>query len=104
MILLHIVSKSLDQAYEIAEMLIDARLLVDVSLIEKTQLISKPNSKLQEKPAYMLLARTKALLFNKIDQEIQKKYKDNMPSLFSTPIVQMDWDQKNELVEGTFSV
>jgi hypothetical protein len=55
-------------------------------------------------PYFLILAKTKALLFNTVDQALIDKYPDNVPSIYSTPILNMDWDQTNDLRENTTKV
>ena len=50
------------------------------------------------------MGKTKALLFNTIDELLREKYPNNMPTLFSIPIVHMDWEQADELVKETAKI
>lgn len=50
------------------------------------------------------MGKTKALLFNTIDELLKEKYKDNMPVIYSLPIVNMDWEQSKNLVNDVAKV
>ena len=50
------------------------------------------------------MGKTKALLFNVIDQLLKEKYPHKMPIIYSLPIVHMDWEQSKELVNEVVKV
>ena len=99
MILLHIITDKEDQAIEIVDFLLDKKMLLEAVLLEKVTVRKKKGT---ENPISssqtLVMGKTKALLFNTIDELIKEKYPDNMPIIYSTPIVHMDWDQSKELV------
>ncbi len=51
-----------------------------------------------------MTGKTKALLFNSIDEIIKKHYPDNPPVLYATPIVQMEWEQSRRLLDNVAKV
>jgi len=103
MIQMHIGTQSEQQAIEIIDFLEDDKLIVDALIIE-TQKRSRTNGISQHSTYYMILGKTKALLFNTIDDALRSKYPDNLPSIYSTPIVNMDWDETKDLREKTAKV
>jgi len=102
---LTIISKSLEQADEIANYLIKEKLVIEVNLIEKTQCYKlDANKEVVKSKAASLVCTTKSLLFNRIDSYLKESYGKNMPTIYSVPVINMDWEQSEILVEGTLSV
>lgn len=105
MILIHIVSNDENQANEIVDFLTLEKLVVDAVLFEKVTVRKRDKlGVLQNKQQIMIMAKTKALLFNHIDELLQQKYPLNMPVIYSLPILNMDFNQVNELVNETAKV
>lgn len=105
MILLHIIAKNEHQANEIVDFLVSENLIISALTIDKVIIQKKANDdSLQSDTQFLIMGKTKALLFNKIDKLLKKKYKNQMPELYSLAIVNMDWDQANELVEQTVKI
>ena len=105
MILLHILSSDEKQATEFVDYLMEHKLILDAVMMEKV-LVREKNEKgeIQSIRKTMILGKTKALLFVDIDNRLREKYKENMPVLYSIPIVNMDWEQANELISETISI
>lgn len=105
MILLHVIAENEHQATEIEDFLVSEKLILNTITLEKVSMRMKSkNGDLQSKVKYLIMGKTKALLFNKIDKLLRKRYKNKMPELYSLAIVNMDWDQANELVKQTEKV
>ena len=105
MILINIVSKSENQASEIVDFLIENKLILDAVIFEKVSTRKKgENGTFQSLEQIFIMGKTKALLFNVIDKRLREKYDQDMPVLFSVPIVNMDWQQADELVNETARV
>ena len=102
MILLHVVAESKNQAVEIADYLIENKLLLDAVITEKV-VVRKQNKdgKFHSIDQALVMGRTKSLLFNYIDQKLRKRYPDDMPLVYSVAIVNMDWEQSNLLISKT---
>jgi len=105
MILLHIISDKEEQAIEIVDFLMKENMLLDAVMLEKVIVRenladSKPESTTQT----LIMGKTKALLFNTIDELLKEKYKENMPVIYSLPIVHMDWEQSKKLVNEVVKV
>ncbi len=105
MILIHIVSNDETQANEIVDFLTIEKLVLDAVLFEKVTVRKRDKlGVLQNEQQIMIMAKTKALLFNHIDTLLQQKYSKNMPTIYSLPILNMDFNQVNELVNETAKV
>jgi uncharacterized protein involved in tolerance to divalent cations len=104
MILVHIITNDKEKAREITNFLVAERLILDgiTTKVEKT--FRTPDGDIGSEKQFLVRGKTKALLFNTIDQRLRKKYGDDLPTLYSVPIVQMDWRQSSELIEKTEKV
>lgn len=105
MVLLHIITDDENQANEIVDFLTLKKLILEAVMLEKVVVRKRDvNNKACHEKQIMIMAKTKALLFNHIDELLQKKYPKKMPVLYSLPIVNMDWDQVNQLVKETAKI
>jgi hypothetical protein len=105
MILINIVSKSENQAIEIVDFLIENKLILDAVIFEKVSTRERcENGTVQSLRKILIMGKTKALLFKVIDKRIREKYDHDMPVLFSVPILDMDWEQADRLVNETAKV
>ncbi len=97
MILLHVIAKNEKQAEEISDFLLMKNFVLDTFIVRG--IMKRPgeaNLTLSES-SFLVIAKTRALLFKKIDQAIHKKYASDPPIVYSLPIVNMDWDHASEL-------
>jgi uncharacterized protein involved in tolerance to divalent cations len=97
MILLHIISDDEEQAIEIANFLIEKDLILDTTLLEKVSMRKKINNQIESMSKTLIMGKTKAILFDAINELLKEKYKENMPVIYSLPIVFMDWEESKEL-------
>lgn len=97
MILLHISCNSADQANEIVDFLIDEKLMLDAMVSDKMGFKQLYHGKKESSRKVLIMGTTKALLFNKINQEIRERYSDSMPLIYATPIVYMDEHEAKNL-------
>ena len=105
MIVIHILTKDSSQANEIAEYLVAKKLMLNAITTDKVMVTrSGSDGKIKNETNFLLMGQTKALLFNTIDEKLRSKYGKEMPALYSVPIVNMDWEQANELVTKTVRV
>jgi hypothetical protein len=105
MILLHIISDTEPQAIEIADLLIEEKLIFDAVILDKIMVRRKSETKkFESRKKHLVLGKTKALLFNDVDKLLRKKYQDQMPDIYSLPIVNMDFQLAIELVSETSKV
>ncbi len=105
MISLTIIAKTLEQGNEIVSLLLKKRLIIEGTMQTKSKcfrLDAKKN--ILETNSVILICTTKSLLFTRIDTLLKERYKDDMPVLYSVPIVNMDWEQSKKLIEETKNV
>jgi hypothetical protein len=101
MILIHILSSSNEQIDEIIDLLEKENLILEPIVLEKVYLRKKSQSgAFENENQYLLMAKARALLFSKIEYLLKKKYKENIPDLYSLPIVNMDWKKADQLQEA----
>ncbi len=101
MIQLVIASESKEQLEEIAEYLLNNHLVISVDFHLDIKRIEFEKGKLKHYNIHFITGKTKSLLFSEIDMRLRKKYKDNIPEIFSHPIINMDWELANKLKSDT---
>ena len=94
MIVLNVQSPDIKVLEEAAEILLHQHLAIDVNIASGVNRHTLEDGNVVVRPHCVLRARTKALLFPLIDRRLRERFAgDNMPEVFSVPIVNMDWDQ-----------
>lgn len=101
MILLHIIPTKQEHVKEILELLIKEQLILKPIIFDKVQNANLLNGEIVYQNRILIIAKTKALLFEIIGKKLKNKYQSEMPELYSIPIVNMDWDQAQELIQNT---
>ncbi len=104
MILLNIASENLQTIEKIATLLLTQKLAVDINLKVNVNRLNLVDDKIEKKPIYIITAKTKALLFNRIEELIKSTFKDQTPELFSLPITTMEIKQAEEIINNTQKV
>lgn len=107
MILLHIISPDHQQIKDISDYLSQKKLILNPIIIENAQsrkLDEADGKTVTSTSHYLLIGKTKGLLFNEIDLKLREKYPSNMPILYSLPITHMDWEQADELINKTVKI
>ena len=88
--MLHIISDKEDQAMGIADLLLEKELMLEATIFEKVTERKKINNQIKSINKTLVIRKTKALLFNSIEELLKEEYKENMPVIYSLPIVFMD--------------
>lgn len=101
MIQLVIASESKGQLENIAEYLLINRLVISVDFHFDIKRIEFEKGELKNYIIHFITGKTKSLLFSEIDLKLRDKYKDNIPEIFSHPIVDMDWELADKLKSDT---
>lgn len=104
MILIHVTTADQNQAIEISNYLVSEKLILDALITEGSKHKLNESGAIIVESHFLVLGKTKALLFDQIDDLLRKKYPSNMPTLYSVPIVNMDWDQASDLKDKTEKV
>ncbi len=100
MIILKILLDKRSEAEKAISSLMDKDLIFDAFLYPTEHLNQKSKEK-PPQPKFMVEARTRALLFAELKQEIRRMYPDKKPPVFAVPIVYMDAEQTKKLKKKT---
>jgi len=97
MISIRISGKNESQIVDIAKTLLIEKLVIDVNLNRGVERLELNENSVVTSTVCLLTAKTKGLLFPKIDTLIREKYSESLPEIYSLPIIHMDWDQAKSL-------
>ena len=104
MIVLHVTHNDPDKIVEIAESLLKSKLITDVTIDSSVQMISLEDGRLSKSEVSELTAKTKALLFTTVFDHIKSLHPEDVPRVYSLPIVSMDWDQTQDTLSDIIQV
>lgn len=104
MILAYIISNSKEEAENIAVDLLEKRLVYNVNIIEDAASMRWENDKVIKQKQTIVLAKTKALLYKQIEDEVKRVQTTGSAIVFSMPISQMSQDLFNNIQEVTLKV
>ena len=106
MILLHVISRTENQAFEIADSLVQEKLILDAVVIRNATVLERTpeGNGLTSTQQVMLMGKTKSLLFVQIDRILRERYPDDLPVIYAVPIAGMDWEQADQLISNTAKV
>jgi len=91
MMILQILSQDEGQVQEIADYLLKEELIANAMLSEKMMVKTKSaNGTIVSSKQYKLQGISKSLLFQEINHKLKLLYGDNMPMLYSEPIILID--------------
>jgi uncharacterized protein involved in tolerance to divalent cations len=102
--MLYVLSEDASQIENIAHDLLNSRLISSVNIDWNRDRYVAANGKIEKKKLNVMTAVTKALLFETIDSRLRNQYSQNMPEVFSTPIIHIDWDLAKSLIENVEKV
>jgi len=107
MILVHIITRKRAQALEIIDVLLENKLLFNAMLSRK-KVFEKDDKTGELKNTFhtLIIGKTKSLLFNSINKLLISRYgnTEKMPALYCLPIVYMDPERAEALLEHTTEV
>ncbi|MDX1461813.1 MAG: hypothetical protein R3359_02060 [Marinirhabdus sp.] len=95
MMILKVVGTDVQVLEEIAQLLIDEKLIA-VATIEGPAKFYSANSATAER--HVLSGISKSLLFRTINEVLRKKYGEKMPLLYSEPIIMLDPDHTEKIL------
>lgn len=97
MIFLRISSENETAIEQVAEKLIQQRLVIDLNVKRNIERWVHIQGAIEKKKVFLLTSKTKGLLFGKIDELIKTTFPDVRFEIYSVPIVHMDWDETKHL-------
>lgn len=100
MITIHIITDNEERSQSIAAWLLKEKLVYQNVDIDFQDTFVYKNGEVTKSKSYKLQARTKALLFTSIEQGLRETFEDEMPFIYSTPIVNMDADLQREIINS----
>ena len=103
MITLKVCSPDIDQLEKVALFLLERKLTLDINIIKDITRINKVDGKIVSSTVTELNAKTKALLFQEIDELIKSNFKP-IPEIYSSPIIHMDWEQTKQLSKKIINI
>lgn len=89
MILTYIISNSADEAENIAMILLKKKLVYSVNIIPSTRSFRRQEDKIIRQERTIVLAKTKSVLYQQIEDEVEKLQQSGTVIVFSMPFVQM---------------
>ncbi len=104
MISLRIAGPDKDIIVSCAKLLLEENLVIDVDINPNAERLNYINGEFVTTQHCIMRAKTKGLLFPKIDELINERFMDNIPEIYSCAIVHMDWAQANKLTKGIKAV
>lgn len=104
MVLVNILSNDVSQIEEITVKLLQLKLIATANIDHNRERVEIVNGQVQKRTVNLLTCTTKALLFESINNFLKENYSHNLPELYSTAIVHMDWSLSKFLAESTEKV
>jgi uncharacterized protein involved in tolerance to divalent cations len=104
MILTYIISSSKKEAEEIAIDLLEKKLVYSVNIIPEIPSMRWEKDEIISIQRTIVLAKTKALLYQLIEEEVKRVQTTGTAILFSMPITQMSQDLFDHIQENTLKL
>jgi len=104
MILAYIISSSKKEAEEIAIDLLEKKLVYSVNIIPEIPSMRWEKDEIISIQRTIVLAKTKALLYQLIEEEVKRVQTTGTAILFSMPITQMSQDLFDHIQENTLKL
>ncbi|MBL7883447.1 MAG: divalent cation tolerance protein CutA [Bacteroidia bacterium] len=101
MILINIASENEEIIHKVVAILLKEQLALDVNYKKNVKRLKNIDGQIKEHNLYVITAKTKALLFSKIETILKEHFKHQMPELYSLPITLMELTQAEELKNNT---
>jgi len=104
MVLLRIITSHQEQVEEIIKTLLQEKLAIHVTVKNPITEYFLLNGEIQQQTKYIVVAKTKALLFPYIEKVFSLMFPNQTPEMYSLAIVHMDWSQMEKLTQGVKKV
>ena len=78
-------------------MLINENFITGATVIDAVSSYKNDEGEIKTVSTYLLIGRTKASLFNTIENRLKDKYGNKMPVIYGLPIVNMDFKHLEKL-------
>lgn len=104
MILAYIISNSAKEAEDIAVDLLEQKLVYSLNIIPEVTSMRLADANIIKLKRTIVLAKTKALLYPKIEEEVKRVQTTGSAIVFSMPITQMSQDLFDSIQDTTLKV
>lgn len=104
MILAYILTNSAEEAEEIAIDLLKKKLVYSINIISNVKSMRRENNKIIKINRTIILAKTKSLLYKKLEEEVQRVQTTGSAIVFSMPLSQMSQDLFDNIQHYTLKV
>lgn len=104
MILAYIISNSADEAEEISIDLLEKKLAYSVNIFQDVKSMRIENDKVVTLKRTIVLAKTKALLYNELEEEVKRVQTTGTVIVFSMPITQLSDELFKNIQQSTIKV
>ncbi len=104
MILAYILTNSAEEAEEIAFDIMSKKLVYSINIIPNVKSLRQEDNEIIRIDRTILLAKTKALLFKELEEEVQRVQTTGTAIVFSMPLTQMSKDLFDNIQQNTTKV
>jgi len=104
MILAYIISNSAEEAEQIAITLLEKKLVYGVNIIPSTRSFQRQDDQIVMQDRTIVLAKTKSILYQQIEDEVENLQKTGTAIVFSMPFVQMSRKLFEDIQANTVEV
>ena len=104
MVLIYLITKDAAEARKIGRILIEERMTNSANVIPRIQTLRWMDDKVVNTSETILLIKTKALLYSRIEKRVSELMNTERPNIFSMPITQIHHFYQDILREGVISV
>ena len=104
MILAYIISNSANEAEMIATDLLEKKLVFSVNIIPNIKSMRRDGNNIVKLQRTIVLAKTKSLLYKKIEAEVKRVQTTGTAIVFSIPLTQMSQDFFDNIQANTLKV
>ncbi len=104
MVTIFIITKNKESAKEIAMRILEERLAYSLNILDNVFSMRREKGKIVEYHETLILAKTKALLYHKVEELIKNLDADHQPLVFSFPITQMQQTLFDSIQASTLKV
>jgi uncharacterized protein involved in tolerance to divalent cations len=104
MILVYIIAKNNEEAKDLARDLFDKKLIYSANIISDISSMRLEGENIIEYNETLLFAKTKALLYKEIEQELKSYQKSDDQLIFSVPITQISHNLFDKIQKNTIKV
>ena len=104
MVTILIITKNKESAKEIGKKILEEKLAYSLNILDNIFSMRREGDKIVEYQETLILAKTKALLYPKVEALIKVMEADYKPLVFSFPITQMQQTLFDSIQESTLKV